>query len=336
MGRRLDPAVARTRAAVRAALADLDPGDLVLVGCSGGADSLALLAGCCFEGPKAGLAVGAVVVDHGLQPGSAQVAAAAAATAQDLGADPVCVELVTVGSAGGPEGAARDARRAALDRVADGLAAKALLLGHTRDDQAETVLLGLARGSGARSLAGMRPAAGRVRRPLLDVTRDETAAACRALGLDWWDDPHNADPAHARARIRHTLLPALETGLGPGVRDALARTAGLLRADADALDALADELADSASLGAADGAADGAALRVDALAAAPEAVRRRVLRRAALAAGCPAGDLSAGHVAAADALVTGWHGQQGVDLPGHVHAWRDAGTVRMARRRVTG
>ena len=340
MGGRLDPAVARIRAEVRAALSDLtdaSPGGLVLVGFSGGADSLALLAATCFEAPKAGLSAGAVVVDHGLQPGSADVAARAAAQAATLGAAPVRVERVDVGSRGGPEAAARTARHAAVSRVADELGAVCVLLAHTRDDQAETVLLGLARGSGARSLAGMRPVTGRVRRPLLAVPRADTRAACAADQLTWWDDPHNRDDAHARTRVRHRLLPALEEELGPGIRDALARSAELLRADADALDELGAALLTAATAGG-PGRPDepGVHLAVDVLAAAPAALRHRALRSAAVAAGCPAGDLAAVHVAAVDRLVTGWHGQRGVDLPGKVIASRSRGWLRLAARPVTG
>lgn len=322
-GGRLDPAVARCRLAVRRALSDLEPGDRVVVGCSGGADSLALLAACCFEGARAGLAVGAVVVDHGLQPGSAEVAERAAAQASALGADPVEVRRVAADGPGGPEGAARSARLGALRAVATAWGARCVLLGHTRDDQAESVLLGLARGSGPRSLGGMRPVHGDVRRPLLDCTRDDTRAACRAEGLAWWDDPSNADPALLRSRVRAVLLPALERELGPGVRDALARTADLLRADADVLDAAAAELAASAA---------GGGLDCGVLLAAPEAIRSRVLRTAAVRAGCPAGDLTRDHVRAVGALVTDWRGQRGVDLPGRVRAERADGVLRMVRR----
>ena len=339
MGGRLDPAVARVRARVRAALSDLAdafPGGLVLVGFSGGADSLALLSATCFEAPKAGLGAGAVVVDHGLQPESADVAARAAAQAAALGAAPVRVERVEVGSGGGPEAAARTARHAALGRVADELGAVCLLLAHTRDDQAETVLLGLARGSGARSLAGMRPVTGRVRRPLLTVPRADTLAACAAERLSWWDDPHNRDDAHARARVRHRLLPAMEDQLGPGIRDALARSADLLRLDADAMDELAGDLLAAATAGVPGKEDSGVQLEVDVLLGAPAALRHRALRAAAIDAGCPAGDLAAVHVAAVDRLVTGWHGQRGVDLPGRVLASRSRGSLRLAARPVTG
>jgi tRNA(Ile)-lysidine synthase len=310
------PAVAAVRAAVRAAVSDLAPGGLLLVACSGGADSLALAAATAFEAPRAGLRAGAVTVDHQLQPGSADRASALAGQLTHLGLDPVHVAIVDVGLAGGPEAAARAARYQALDDAADRLGAAAVLLGHTRDDQAETVLLGLARGSGARSLAGMAARSGRYRRPLLDL--DRTVVRGAAAGLDTWDDPHNADPSFGRSRVRHAALPALEVALGPGVAAALARTASLLRADADALDAWAEQVY------------DGGGLDVPALAALPVAVRTRVLRRAALEAGSPASDLSAGHVGEVDRLVTDWHGQGPLDLPGKVSVARQCGRLRFS------
>ena len=236
------PAVAEVRRAVRRGLDGLTAGDLVLAACSGGADSLALAAALAHEAPRQQLRAGGVTVDHGLQPGSAERARRVAAVLAGLGLDPVEAVPVTVAAgpgAGGPEAAARGARYQALDEVARHTGAGAILLGHSMDDQAETVLLGLARGSGARSLAGMPSARGHYRRPLLGVRRATLRVACDALGLRPWDDPHNADPAYARARVRHQALPALETALGPGVAQALARTAGQLRTDAEALDELA-------------------------------------------------------------------------------------------------
>lgn len=322
-----EPAVAEVRRAVRGALADAPPGALVLAACSGGADSLALAAALAFTAPRAGLRGGAVTVDHGLQAGSAAHAERVTATLHGLGLDPVECRTVMVDGAGGPEAAARTARYAALAETAREHEAWAVLLGHTRDDQAETVLLGLARGSGARSLSGMPVAATsghgvRYLRPLLGLPRGTTRRACAALDLSPWDDPHNDDPAYRRVRVRHRVLPVLEAELGPGVAAALARTAGLLRDDADALDAWAGR--EAARAAHAEGGLD-----VKILAELPRAVRTRVLRRAALAAGAPATDLTAGHVAAVDELVTAWHGQRGIDLPGGLTARRHAERIEL-------
>lgn len=313
------PAVAATRVAVRAHLADVADGDLVLVACSGGADSLALAAALAFEAPRAGVRAGAVVVDHGLQAGSDTVAARAADTCRGLGLDPVEVVAVQVAEAGagGPEARARDARHAALEAAAARLGAARVLLGHTRDDQAEQVLLGLARGSGARSLAAMAPRRGVIARPFLGLGRDITTAACAAQGLTPWNDPHNEDRTYRRVRAR-ALLAALEADLGPGIAAALARSAELLRVDADTLDALADDAA--ARLGA-------GPWPVDELIALPDGVRLRVWRRLAAAAGCPIADVSATHVGALDALLTRWHGQGPVALPGARRGQRRAGRI---------
>lgn len=320
----LDPVVARGRRAVSEALADV-PGDAtVVLGVSGGADSLALAALTCVVVDGRGGRVEALVVDHGLQEGSAEIAHRAAEQTRGLGAA-VRVVRVEVGAAGGPEAAARDARREALRAYAEEVGAAAVLLGHTRDDQAETVLLGLARGSGARSLAGMAARSGLWRRPLLALTRAETEQVCRALGVTWWDDPHNDDPRYARVRVRRTVLPVLERELGPGIAAALARTAAALRDDADALDDLARTAAREATLD--DGSLDVAVL--DALA---RAVRTRVLRGAAIAAGAPANDLTAAHVADIDRLVTAWRGQGGPALPGGVTVRRAGGVLVFGRR----
>ncbi|HEX5302256.1 MAG TPA: tRNA lysidine(34) synthetase TilS [Streptosporangiaceae bacterium] len=318
-------AVAEVRTAVRACLAGLTAGELVLVACSGGADSLALAAATAFVAPRLGLRAGAVTVDHGLQPGSAERAADIAVLLAKLGLDPVRSTAVTVAPAGasGPENAARVARYVALDAAAAADGAAAVLLGHTLDDQAETVLLGLARGSGGRSLAGMPARRGRYRRPLLAVRRAATAAACAELGLEPWQDPHNSDFRFTRARVRHQALPALEAALGPGVAEALARTAAQLRADAECLDDLA--FAESGHLRQA--GSDPAGLDVAWLAALPAAIRTRVLRDAAVMAGCPPGALAAGHIGQVDALVTAWRGQRWADLPGGVRARRQAGKV---------
>ncbi|MHA7133593.1 tRNA lysidine(34) synthetase TilS, partial [Oerskovia turbata] len=291
------PAEAAARRGVRAAVRDLPSGSLVLVACSGGADSLALAAATAFVASRDGLRAGAVVVDHGLQDGSAEVAAVAAEQCRALGLDPVEARRVRVSGRGGLEAAARHARYTVLDDVAHRTGAAAVLLGHTLDDQAESVLLGLARGSGARSLAGMAAARGVYRRPFLGLRRSDTEAVCVANGLAWWTDPTNgmADVASSSARsttptvatvpsapgdaacstapsaaadapagpgagpgarlgaplplrsqVRARVLPVLEDVLGPGVAVALARTADLLREDADLLDELAARVLDEA------------------------------------------------------------------------------------------
>ncbi len=317
---RLTPAIADVRRAVRGALEGLPPDGLVLVALSGGPDSLALAAATAFEAPRAGLRAGAVIVDHGLQSGSADVAARAAQQAAELGLAPVRVERVQVGAAGsersGPEAAARAARYAALEQVASELGAAAVLLGHTLDDQAETVLLGLARGSGAASLQGMAaqwPAASErfvFLRPLLAIRRSTTVQACADAALEPWTDPQNNDPAFTRVRMRRTVLPLLEAEFGPGVAEALARTAEQLREDSEALDSFADELAEDL----AEHAEAGISLDVPALLANPPALRQRLIRLVASSEFGVA--LSRAQTLEVARLVTDWHGQKGVDLPG--------------------
>jgi tRNA(Ile)-lysidine synthase len=317
MGGALDPVVANGRRVLRLALDDLPPGSRVEVALSGGADSLALAACLSFVARRAGWAAGAVVVDHGLQQGSAEVAARAAEQARALGLD-VEVERVDVGTEGGPEAAARDARYAVLrSRPVD-----AVLVAHTLDDQAETVLLGLGRGSGPRSLAGMPAVDGIVRRPFLGLRRADTERICTASGLTWWTDPHNADPGFRRSRVRHEALPVLEDVLGGGVAEALARTADQLRADTALLDELAATVADPCD--------------VPLLAAMPPALRSRVLRRAALEAGADRSELAAVHVGELDRLVTDWHGQERVELPGRISASRAGDALHFEPTPVRG
>ena len=288
-----------------------------MVACSGGADSLALAAAVAFEAPRAGIAAGLVTVDHGLQPGSADQAARVAALGYELGLDPVLVLPVDVGRAGGPEAAARTARYAALSHAATAWEAE-VLLGHTLDDQAETVLLGLGRGSGPRSIAGMPSHAPPYRRPLLGIRRTTTEQACAALGLKPWDDPHNSDPAYRRVRVRTELMPLLDDVLGGGVAEALARTASLVRDDLEALEALIKS-PDCAPQ------AEDAGLDLGELVGQPRAVRTRVLKRWAEDAGAAA--LAYEHVLALDALITDWHGQGPIDLPGGVSVRRASGRL---------
>ncbi len=314
----LAPSVAAIRIAVRRSLAEhlTDPASTVLVACSGGADSLALACAARFEAERRGIQCGLVTVDHDLQAGSADRAAELVDWAKQQGFAPVASPLVRVtGRHGGPEAAARDARYEALLDAAKLHRASAILLGHTRDDQAETVLLALARGAGPRGLAGM-PATStrngiRLLRPLLDVGRADTRAACAALGLKPWDDPHNSDPAYARSRVR-AALPVLVDLLGADVVDNLARTARLVAADIEVLDALAAAVA-------VDESGD---LALDGLEGLPAAIRSRVLRRWVKGLGVPGGALSHRHIDALDALVTDWHGQGPTALPGGIEVQR--------------
>ncbi len=320
------PAVAQVRLAVREQLADVPAGSQILLAVSGGADSMALAAATVFEARTARWSCAAVVVDHQLQKGSGAVAAEVSRRLTELGVGQVIIRAVDVGSAGGPEAAARDARYAAIEDVAAELDAVAVLLGHTRDDQAESVLLGLARGSGARSVSGMASRRGRLRRPFLALDRATTLAACEAEGVAFWNDPHNNDDRYARVRVRQWVLPVLEREVGPGVAAALARTAQLLREDDSALEQWAEEVREGVRRVDSDGST---ALDTAALAEAPAAVRRRVLRAEALQKGVPGGDLRASHLADLDALVSQWRGQGPVHLPGGVRAVRDCGRLRL-------
>jgi tRNA(Ile)-lysidine synthase len=269
-------------------------GDDWCVALSGGADSLALTAVAAGLRPTT-----ALIVDHRLQRDSARVAGTARDQALQLGCVEAQVLCVEVGTVGGPEAAARTARYRAL---ATARGNRPVLLGHTLDDQAETVLLGLGRGSGARSIAGMRPCDPPWYRPLLGVRRAVTHAACAELALTPWQDPHNVDRRFTRTRLRTEVLPLLEDVLGGGVAEALARTATGLREDTDTLDELAGRALVEVSTG------DG--LDTGRLAALPEAIRRRVIRSWLLAGG--ASGLTDKHIRGVDALITAWRGQGGV------------------------
>ena len=320
----LHPSLAAVRHAVRRGLADLEPGARVLVACSGGADSLALASATVFEGREQGWYVVGVTVDHGLQEDSAERAERVVAQLAGLGVDETVSARAKVDAPGlGPEAAARAARYALLEEVRERFEAEVVLLGHTRDDQAETVLMGLARGSGGRAIAGMRRSFDHYRRPLLDVSHTDTVTACQVEGLEVWEDPHNVDAAFTRVRVRRRVLPVLEDELGPGVTESLARTADLLRSDMELLDSYAD-------LALADVVVDGG-LSVAAMSLLPTPIRTRVLRDAVVAAGAPAGETSHQHVVAVDALLTDWHGQKWVDLPGRVRAVRRDGVLTFER-----
>ena len=302
---RLTPAVAQVRSAVRDALAEASKNDLVLVAVSGGPDSLALAAGLAFEGPRLELKIGAVIVDHQLQAVSTEVARNTAEKLAAIGFETVIVRQVTV--QGTSEAAAREARYQALDDVANELGAKYVLLGHTLNDQAETVLLGLTQGSGARSLSGMAKSNGRYLRPLLGLTRSITLEA--SVDLDPWHDPHNMSEKFTRVRVRENVLPVLEAELGPGVAEALNRTAEQLREDADYLEELAlAEYHSMATLG-----STSMTLPVASLAALPNALRFRVIKHALEVFGSRPQRV---HVLAVNELIDDWHGQKELTLPG--------------------
>jgi tRNA(Ile)-lysidine synthase len=310
----LDPAVAEVRLAVRRALAGIREGGTVIVALSGGADSLALAAATAFEAGKLGVRAVAVTVDHALQPGSAQVAATTAEFARITGLEARVVPA-DVGVEGGPEAAARDARYAALASAASEFGANAVLVGHTLDDQAETVLLGLARGSGAASLQGMAPRSDlapgvALLRPLLDVRRATARAACAAEGVQPWEDPHNADPRFTRVRVRERVLPVLETELGPGIAEALARTAAQLREDADAFEEMIEETIEDIV----EHAEAGISVSAAALAANPAALRHRIIRHVVAAEF--GSSLTRSQTLEVARLVTEWAGQGPIDLPG--------------------
>ena len=321
------PVVGTARKLLQNALAGAGYPRHVLVACSGGPDSLALAAVAAYfarRGHVDGhpLTVGAVVVDHQLQEGSGEVAARTAEALQDLGLQPVEIRTVTVAGAGmGPEAAAREARHAALQAAAGGQGAQVVLLGHTLDDQAEQVLLGLARGSGTRSLAGMRPArpgAGNtvLLRPFLELRRADTEEICAVEELDPWHDPTNSDPSFARSRTRVEVLPHLEEKLGPGVAESLARTAAILQLDADYLEDVAEST--YASLVVRDGR--DLSLPEEELRALAPAIRFRVIAKAAADAGGQ--QPSYRRLLAAEALLRRQGSAGPVELPGGVAVYR--------------
>lgn len=304
------------RSALLANLADLEPGDRIGVGVSGGADSVALLKAAIHVANEKSLTVTALIIDHQLQDQSSQVANQAQEISTALGAhsvEVIKVQVATGAGSGGMEAAARNARREAFENYAAAHNLKAVLLGHTLEDQAETVLLGLARGSGARSLSGMRDVDGIYRRPFLKLAR--ALVRDTVSDLSTFEDPHNSDPSFARVRVRNIVLPTLEKELGPGITEALGRTADMLRDDADALDMYAATIfaAGEPSIG-----------ELEKLSG---AVRTRVLRHLAIRAGVLVNDLSRDHILSIDRLITDWHGQGPLNLPGQVNVKRESGKL---------
>ena len=309
------------RLAVRKELADIEAGERVIVATSGGADSSALAAALLPEAEARSITVIAVIIDHSLQKNSAEVALSARQELIKIGYTNIEIRKIQVEKVDGLEASARRARYAALNQIADSQNAAAIFLGHTRDDQAETVLLGLARGSGTRSLSGMASRVENYRRPLLGVTRALTEAACQEVGIKFWRDPHNQSMEYTRVRVREVVLPTMEREIGPGIAEALVRSARLLRDDADALDEWADEIFDDL---------DPHSLEIALLENLPRAIRTRVFRKAIYLAGAPSGSLTAEHIEPVEALVTAWKGQGPVSLPGGVTVTRISGRLSLS------
>ena len=319
----MSSALLELRNAVRPFLEDLTAGDCALVAVSGGADSLALAYALIKEAPELAISLIAVTVDHQLQSGSADQAVKVQNELKAMGYQEVIIEKVKVKEQSGLEADARTARYAALDAIAHAYGATQIFLGHTRDDQAETVLLGLARGSGTRSLSGMAVVNGKYARPFLQLTREQTVLACKEAKLNPWSDPHNENENFSRVRVRNKVLPVMESEIGPGIAAALSRSAAILRDDADALDEMAQAVISRVDLKDLDCAA---------LAELPRAIRSRVLRAAIYAAGAPGGSLSADHLAAVEAMVTSWRGQGEASLPGGVKVARISGRLSLLAR----
>jgi len=308
------------RSAVRPFLEKMEAGDRIVVAVSGGADSLALAYAVSMEVKKLALQLSAVTIDHQLQDKSSDQAATVVEQMKTLGVE-CTIEKITVEITDGLESSARRARYEAFGR----LNAAAIFLGHTHNDQAETVLLGLSRGSGTRSLSGMAEVNGKYIRPFLTITREQTEQACAEIGLTPWNDPHNKDSQFARVRVRTQALPVLEETIGPGISEALVRSAQILRDDADAL----DQWAEQEILG-----LDLHDLDCTYLQGLPKAIRTRIIRRAIYAAGAPSGSLTAEHVGAVEALICAWNGQGPAHLPGGVKVERFSGRLSLLRHQL--
>ena len=314
-------AIVEIRNAVKAHLAKLEAGDSVLVAVSGGADSLALAYAVLKESAPNAIRTSAVTIDHQLQENSGQQAENVSQQLHEMGYTKVFIEKVEVNTESGIEAGARNARYQAITELAEKEKVTKVLLGHTRDDQAETVLLGLARGSGTRSMSGMAFDTGLFVRPLLSITRQQTEKACAEVNLKMWNDPHNLNTEFSRVKVRLHVLPVMEENLGPGISAALARSASLLRDDADALDDIAQK--EVAQLNLSD-------LDCEKLSALPRAIRTRILRTALYYSGAPSGSISADHVASVEALVTSWRGQGALSLPGGVKVERISGRLSLS------
>jgi tRNA(Ile)-lysidine synthase len=305
--------MADVRRAIRDAwdLVGLAKGSTVAVACSGGADSLALASAALFEGNRAQIKVIAVIVNHNLQEGSKEVAIRTQGVLKDLGYEVVeIMDVVVQQNSLGMEAAARNARYEALARFAEKHGATFTMLGHTLDDQAETVLLGLARGSGAKSMAGMPTLSAdrKYLRPLLRITRKETGSYCEDSGLEYWSDPQNLDTKFSRVKARLKVLPVLEEELGPGIAQALSRTAEILQDDISYLETQADqafkEVAKTTN--------NAVLIDVAGFEKLPKALATRVIHKSLYLMGAEPAKVQ---IDAVMVLVNNWHGQKPLTLP---------------------
>lgn len=310
---RLTPAMADVRRAIRETwdATSVKAGDQILVACSGGADSMALAIAAKFEGDRAGVLVGAVIIDHQLQEVTKVVAADVSYKLTEAGLSPVVMRTIDVDQSieGGLEAAARTARYDELRVAAEAFDAKFVMLGHTLDDQAETVLLGLTRGSGPKSIAGMQRKNGLWLRPLLEIRRVTTEAFCRDSHVEFWNDPHNQDEKFTRVRVRKNVLPVLERELGPGIAESLARTGEILKDDLAYLDGQA--LAEFQRLGKVGSTA--IVFEAKELEQLPKVIRIRIYQRTLELLGTTNSRI---HLKSVDDLVENWHGQKELTLPG--------------------
>jgi tRNA(Ile)-lysidine synthase len=316
------PALLELRKAVRFWFQKLEANSKVCIGVSGGADSLALAIVAKLEAADLNLDLVAVIVDHGLQENSADVAATTKKKLEAIGYSDIFVGKANVLVTDGIEASARRARYLVFQQALETYGAKVFLLGHTKNDQAEGVLLGLARGSGTKSLSGMAEISGPFIRPFLNVDRSTTQAACDESGIEYWNDPHNLNTEFTRVRVRESILPLIEKEIGPGIIDALSRSAKILREDATALDEWAERVF---------GEVNPSDIEISLLADLPIAVRSRVLRLAIYAAGAPSGSISATHLAPIEAFVSDWRGQGHTSLPGGVKVCRISGRLSLSK-----
>jgi tRNA(Ile)-lysidine synthase len=316
------PALLELRTAVRFWFQKLEANSKVCIGVSGGADSLALAIAAKIASADLNLDLVAVIVDHGLQDNSADVAASTKKKLESIGYSNIFVGKANVIVTDGIEASARRARYLVFQQALETFGASTFLLGHTKNDQAEGVLLGLARGSGTKSLSGMKEVSGPFIRPFLNIDRSTTQAACVESGFDYWDDPHNLNTEFTRVRVRENILPLIEKEIGPGIIDALSRSAKILREDATALDDWAERVF---------GEIDPADIEISLLANLPIAIRSRVLRLAIYAAGAPFGSISATHLEPIEAFVSDWRGQGHTSLPGGVKVCRISGRLSLSK-----